>query len=62
MYRRLEKSSFNNEKILIFYYLLALFYTLVSWLDNHALTLKQNSEKYYFGEKSGFFHLKLILK
>ncbi len=26
------------------------------WLDNHALTLKSNSTKYYFYEKSRFLH------
>ncbi len=26
-----------------------------AWLDNHALTLKRNSAKYYFHEKSRFF-------
>jgi hypothetical protein len=24
-----------------------------AWLDNQALTLKSNTAKYYFGEKSG---------
>jgi hypothetical protein len=27
-----------------------------AWLDNHALTLKRNSAKYYFHEKSRFLH------
>ncbi len=27
-----------------------------AWLDNHALTLKSNSAKYYFYEKSRFLH------
>jgi hypothetical protein len=27
-----------------------------AWLDNHALTLKSNSAKYYFHEKSSFLH------
>ncbi len=27
-----------------------------AWLGNHALTLKSNSAKYYFGEKSSFMH------
>ncbi len=27
-----------------------------SWLENHALTLKSNIAKYYFGEKSIFLH------
>jgi hypothetical protein len=27
-----------------------------AWLNNHALTLKRNTEKYYFGEKSSFLH------
>ncbi len=27
-----------------------------AWLDNHALTLKSNSAKYYFHEKSRFLH------
>jgi hypothetical protein len=27
-----------------------------AWLDIHALTLKRNTEKYYFGEKSSFWH------
>ncbi len=27
-----------------------------AWLDNHALTLKRNSAKYYFHEKSKFLH------
>jgi hypothetical protein len=26
-----------------------------AWLDNHALTLKRNTEKYYFFEKSSQF-------
>jgi hypothetical protein len=26
------------------------------WLNNHALTLKRNTAKYYFGEKSSFLH------
>jgi hypothetical protein len=26
-----------------------------AWLDNHALTLKSNSAKYYFGEKKQQF-------
>jgi hypothetical protein len=26
-----------------------------AWLENHALTLKSNSAKYYFYEKSRFF-------
>ncbi len=29
---------------------------LTAWLDNHALTLKSNSAKYYFYEKSRFLH------
>jgi hypothetical protein len=27
-----------------------------AWLDNHALTLKINTVKYYFGENSSFLH------
>jgi hypothetical protein len=27
-----------------------------AWLDNHALTLKSNTAKYYSGEKSSFLH------
>jgi hypothetical protein len=27
-----------------------------AWLNNHALTLKRNTAKYYFGEKSSFLH------
>jgi hypothetical protein len=27
-----------------------------TWLNNHALTLKRNTAKYYFGEKSSFLH------
>jgi hypothetical protein len=27
-----------------------------AWLDNHALTLKSNSAKYFFHEKSRFLH------
>jgi hypothetical protein len=27
-----------------------------AWLNNHALTLKRNTEKYYFGEKFNFLH------
>jgi hypothetical protein len=27
-----------------------------AWLNNHALTLKSNTAKYYFGEKSSFLH------
>jgi hypothetical protein len=27
-----------------------------TWLNNHALTLKRNTTKYYFGEKSSFLH------
>jgi hypothetical protein len=27
-----------------------------TWLNNHALTLKSNTAKYYFGEKSSFLH------
>jgi hypothetical protein len=27
-----------------------------AWLDNHALTLKRNSAKYYFHKKSKFLH------
>jgi hypothetical protein len=27
-----------------------------AWLDNHALTLKSNSAKLYFHEKSRFLH------
>jgi hypothetical protein len=26
----------------------------IAWLDNHTLTLKRNTAKYYFGEKSIF--------
>jgi hypothetical protein len=26
------------------------------WLNNHALTLKRNTAKYYFGEKSSVLH------
>jgi hypothetical protein len=33
-----------------------------AWLDNHALTLKRNTAKYYFGEKSSFaYHPKNLL-
>ncbi len=28
----------------------------IAWLNNHALTLKSNTAKYYFGEKSSFLH------
>jgi hypothetical protein len=31
-----------------------------AWLNNHALTLKRNTAKYYFGEKSSF--LRTFLK
>ncbi len=27
-----------------------------AWLNNHALTLKRNTAKYYFGEKSSVLH------
>jgi hypothetical protein len=27
-----------------------------AWLNIHALTLKRNTAKYYFGEKSSFLH------
>jgi hypothetical protein len=27
-----------------------------AWLNNHALTLKSNTAKYYFGEKSSILH------
>jgi hypothetical protein len=27
-----------------------------AWLNNRALTLKRNTAKYYFGEKSSFLH------
>ncbi len=27
-----------------------------AWLNKHALTLKRNTAKYYFGEKSSFLH------
>ncbi len=27
-----------------------------AWLESHALTLKNNTAKYYFGEKSSFLH------
>jgi hypothetical protein len=27
-----------------------------AWLNNYALTLKRNTVKYYFGEKSSFLH------
>jgi hypothetical protein len=27
-----------------------------TWLNNHALTLKRNTAKYYFGEKSSILH------
>jgi hypothetical protein len=27
-----------------------------AWLNNHAQTLKRNTAKYYFGEKSSFLH------
>jgi hypothetical protein len=27
-----------------------------AWLHNHALTLKRNTAKYYFGQKSSFLH------
>jgi hypothetical protein len=27
-----------------------------AWLNNHALTLKRNTAKYYFGEKCSFLH------
>jgi hypothetical protein len=27
-----------------------------AWLNNHALTLKRNTAKYYFGEKSSCLH------
>jgi hypothetical protein len=27
-----------------------------AWLDNHALTLRRNTAKFYFGEKSSFLH------
>jgi hypothetical protein len=32
-----------------------------TWLNNHALTLKRNAAKYYFGEKSSFLHTFLEL-
>jgi hypothetical protein len=28
----------------------------IAWLNNHALTLKRNTAKYYFGEKSSLLH------
>ncbi len=27
-----------------------------AWLESHALTFKNNTAKYYFGEKSSFLH------
>ncbi len=33
-----------------------------AWLDNHAMTLKSNSAKYYFHEKSRFLHTFLKFK
>ncbi len=63
--------SFNNENgFLIGVYCIILLYFRVmvhsvilfnpilhtAWLDNHALTLKRNAAKYYFGEKSSFLH------
>ncbi len=27
-----------------------------AWLESHALTLKNNTAEYYFGEKSSFLH------
>ncbi len=27
-----------------------------AWLESHALTVKNNTAKYYFGEKSSFLH------
>jgi hypothetical protein len=30
-----------------------------AWLDNHALTLKRNTAKYFFGEKFNFLHIYL---
>ncbi len=33
-----------------------------AWLDNHALTLKRNTAKYYFGEKFSFLHTILKFK
>ncbi len=32
-----------------------------TWLNNHALTLKINTPKHYFGEKSSFLHTKNLL-
>jgi hypothetical protein len=32
-----------------------------AWLNNHALTLKRNTAKYYYGEKSSFLHTFLKL-
>jgi hypothetical protein len=31
-----------------------------AWLESHALTLKSNTAKYYFGEKSSFLHTFLV--
>jgi len=28
-----------------------------NWLNNHALTIKINTSKYYFGEISSFLHV-----
>ncbi len=41
----------DNGFIFVF---LTLFYTLSGGLESHALTLKNNTAKYYFGEKSSF--------
>jgi hypothetical protein len=30
-----------------------------AWINNHALTLKGGSSKFYFGEKSSFLHKKI---
>ena len=30
-----------------------------AWLDNHALTMKSNTEKYYYGKKSSVLHIPL---
>jgi hypothetical protein len=58
----LKSRTFKKSSILIVIFTLGVKGRMINpslhttWLKNHALTLKKNTAKYYFGEKSRIMH------
>jgi hypothetical protein len=48
-YKQIQKKIFGKK--IVFNPILH-----TAWLESHALTLKNNTVKHYFGEKSSFLH------